>query len=670
VTIHRALYDNGQSGSLDPVSCTRALATKDYLGTDIAANHPRYGRPLGVAPFADWTQVIADSAPSYSHVCGGVDRDGTGYICMAYHPNVSTMDLYDNSAIDGTPDAEIDLDRLGDGSLLDILFGDALQSDTEAYRPVGWFALPGCFVFVCERKEFTDPNWLVEGISLIAYQKGSDDNWTFSIVGDLPDFDPAGDNSVRGNIFSGIPGSYFPAEGATGPTGVGRDRVTQVDDVWIPFVDYGNTRYGGQCGVCRATRADVDSDWVFQAVKEVFTLSDTDGSDHFHGAAWTPNGIVIAAGDGFADNKMYRITCSDWDNYTTATYTEAQGTGLRVDDDGIAGYGFQWVGCVADPNDVNSFFVGSDLNRTAISKITVPTSTTDTLIVNELWGHFTCYKERIGALWPGGWQNFHVEADQIDAGGAIVAAPVLNNIASGSAADANSSGRVICSVDGGVTWAVVARLPADVVGVNNAVHPLNGAIYSWPFAATGESVYSIPIPGSIHRVRPLQISPGGTNQLILNSGALYNVTEQGSNTMTQILDGLHPVTREAHGAPGFGPVYQCRVPDAGSDPAEDQIAYFKPMNTGTMIDERVTFKGYYRIIDAAKGLNAQMGLTPGTLIRTQNATCFDTESWIPITFQWDADAKTDPFSPFLYLQSHNNTAIPMRSRRVGGGCGP
>ena len=542
-----AIFDQGQTGSLPPVSVVRDYATIDALGAAVGPHEPRWGRPQLRAPLREWT-LARSTTQSITWVAGGFDSDGVTPMICYFQVGIERIDFWIDAAIDdGDPTFFVDVER---EVIRDLLVGSPLEREFHAYQPEAAIALPGCFLFMCQRWYDVNENpafrsWRVEGISVIAMQRDEAGDFVFEIVGDGPPLN--NDNTALG-IERGAPWAmtaYYPVI-------EGQDPLLRA---FIPVVDYiafNSIKLGGQVFLVEATRPDPKTAWSFG---EFFLIDEhVEDGTHFHTAAWTPRGVVVAMGDADALNENILYTCADWDDYANpfnwTKYDRAYGAGTHPDLP--AGTTANQFGGAVPGRDPNRFLVGADVSAGGVYECTVPEDPDEGLVFTRLWGEHSTDGASFGhiALW------LHKPAPERSTRSVTRVSP--NALAADVAHDA---ARVIYS-DDDVNFMTVARVPTtshrrsyvalhgdDILLFNRA-----GGVNPSP-----KGIWSIPAPVGLGPSRGLAVAPGGVNLLAASGGALVGVFAGAGNVLTPITDGLHPETGAPLDLPGHGPVYRIQA---------------------------------------------------------------------------------------------------------------
>jgi len=501
VSVRKAKFNGRQTGSLPPMWYSRDVPALDPVaGAYVAADTPYYGKPRGRCAFPGW--AVSGLGVGFNWGLCGTDRDGSTPMACAKQtsgqPEDATLKVWTGS-VAPTPANfvhEIDIVTAVSGSvtvngaanalLYDIFQGHASQQADVAYWPFGGVTLPGCFVFGCERYVQTSPGvWDSEGVTVVKLQHTAAGAWDLAVVGDL-NASPLESGHLRGALWSFA--AYYPTTLNQRP----------LLDVFLCPCDYANgsdLKYGGQCAILRATRADLGSDWSFGPI--VLLLEEFGQTAvHYHAAAWTPNGVVLSRGDSNADNENVLFQCADWDDYgepgNWTTTRDAYGS--RSPDNE---YSFQWMGPQPHSSDLTRILVGAD---EGVSYGAVMTVAGDGAI---------SYKKSLGDFPQA------VATEDVNAFPSNKPAPEWSARSVRCAAPAGPIGFVtqlarVLYADDDEHFAAVALWPSTS-GVSSFVFLYGHRILMIP-KGTGGSIYEAHAP-AVEPVRGLVVAPGGANVL-------------------------------------------------------------------------------------------------------------------------------------------------------------
>ncbi len=558
----KAIYNDGVSGSLPMASIVRNTAKDNIIdGGQYAIDTASYGHLSARCGFNTWEETVSATL-TWNFPATGYDSDGVTRLACAYRTLGQLLCIWLNTDIDGavadggSPVIEFSLLRassqtVNEGPLLgsavvDIMQGastdegDVLHNEsTVALRARAAICMPGCFLFLCERiRNTVDAVWKTEGVALVAMQHDGRGGFTRKWLGDLQtDYlgDPFFSGWGRGREW--MLTTYFPFTLQQSPC----------LRAFIPIVDYiidaghvGDEKKGGQVGIIEATRADIDSDWSFGDIFKIPFEKEEDGV-HFHTAAWTPRGVVLAMGDGNGLNENVLFTCDDWDDYTESSnwtvVRRAYGSGEYGGVDPEHGYANQWGGCVPHATDINKVIVGGDNVSAAV-------------YVMEVFDNLTMEFQPLFGYMPGNDLQGHVTLGMSSAG-----PENSNNFLVRSTAQVNAETLHAPLIYGvGELAVAVAKTPSTGTGSNRwAIH--GDDIYSFGLTGSGASVHKMAQPTITSR-RGLAIGPGGINLLEIDGTDYFSDVAFPTCVISTVIDAT---------APGSNPVLDVETPSSTGD---------------------------------------------------------------------------------------------------------
>ena len=309
-----AIYDDGVVSTLPPLEVDHGVDVWDEArGRVVPADQPLFDLPRNGLNAGPWRKQD-DFMVAASVVLAGRSRDESAARVAIFDRARLELSIW-NSADTGRPsDRRISMSRpFGDGAINDAFVGTPFQKDDHSYRIASGVMLPGCMLFLMQRSvlEETEPGsgveeWVIRGVTVAAMQEDEAGEWNWTHRMDMPDpVDPDAPLFQRGYLSS--MSAYFPVARGAGFT-----------EAFVPLVDYMGHRgsqkaTGGQCGLFRVRREAVGDAWQIDPLIEVHSRWESEG-EHFHVAGWTPNGVVIAVGDG-VKSRVVLAQCSDWDEY-------------------------------------------------------------------------------------------------------------------------------------------------------------------------------------------------------------------------------------------------------------------------------------------------------------------------------------------------------------------
>ena len=555
----KAIFNNGQTGSLPAVAVTRNTVKDNIIGGGTyPINSPSYGHQAARCRFNNWTETVTTASLSWNLPSSGFDSDGITPLACAVRAANSLLCIWRDSDIDGSAadggsavleinllrasSQTLDGESAGGSFIIDIMNGasvgegDVLHSEsTVALQPKACIVLPGCFIFICRRMRNTSGIiWSTEGIGLVAMQRGRENNFTRKWLGDLQtDYlaDPFVNGWRRGREW--MAGSYWPFT------------LRQLPPlrVFIPFVDYindtdqGTALKGGQVGIIEATRPNEFTNWAFGTIYKIFEKEE-DGN-HFHTAAWTPRGVVLSMGDSPNLNENILFTCSDWDDYTNAsnwtTVRKAYGSGEFGGSLPEHGHANPWAGAVPSLTDINKFLVGGDGSPAAVFEVEVLAD--NTLTYTQLWGYLTGDTNRqwvaLDIHGSGERQTGVLARSQLNVGTALVTPLIYGN--------------------DDVSFASIAKMPSTCAP-GSILRRHGTDAYALNLGGS-RGVYKMPLPGIVAN-RGLAVGPGGINLLELNGSEYFLTFALQSTVLTYVSDST---------APSSNPVLEVEQPGGGAN---------------------------------------------------------------------------------------------------------
>lgn len=593
----KAIFNNGQTGSLPSVSVVRNAAKDNIVdGGSYAINTPAYGHEAKRCKFNKWTEQDVGAYSWYAPVTG-FDRNGTTKMGMAIQSTNLVLVIWRGTDMDrsvangGSAVLDIDQTRISDNSvtvngvgasdLFDVMHGagdgDTLHPSqaSVALRVRSGVCLPGCFLLLCEKQVDQGSDvWDTEGMSLVAIQSDGVGGFTRHWIGDhVGDTDPFASGRNRGREWAIT--TYFPFTLLQNPC----------LRAFIPYVDYiFNTpsSIGGQLGIIEATRTNINSPWVFGGLYHIYEKTET--TVHFHSAAWTPRGVVLAQGDGTTLNENPIFSCSDWDDYDNASnwthHTKNFGAGEygSMPEHSRAN---QWAGSSPSRINQNKFFCGSDVAPHGLWSCEVLAGPLQRYV--ELWGYV-----------PGDDLNDHLALEfsgpskEIQRGmccsiqSSLTPTPLRTKIIYGT----ENQG-----------FACIARHPA---GVNPGGYAkiYGDDVYVFNLGGSGPAIYKIAQP-IIESIRGLAIGPGGTNYLEVESGSpdqYFSAVAMGGDVTATV-----SIITDDTGAPGSTPVYDIQADGTGS--SAFQILRMSVSNgTYAFAGNCVYVAVWYRNMSTAQGI--------------------------------------------------------------------
>lgn len=312
-----ALYDAGVISTVDP-TFSRGVETVNGLGESVAADARRFGEPVAYSPTVEWDAIDIDFLPFDGEdirgevLATGWDHDGTTPL-MVFMTSGFRTDIY---FVRGE-DFEV-VNRISYSG------ADLLQGTVEErrYLPMAAVIHHGLVAFAVQRSVPEGSGYTPTGVDFITTQDYGQTLDRVPVVGggfETPAI--AGDVS-RGmwRLESWSFSSPFPVSG-----------IDDTEAVWFPWADYISRLYnpkGGQTGLFRADRDAESGEWIIspnRVIYESWEQADT-GGYHSHAAAITEGGLITHWGDvGY--RSVTRFHEFDLSNYETATVTTVDAYG-------------------------------------------------------------------------------------------------------------------------------------------------------------------------------------------------------------------------------------------------------------------------------------------------------------------------------------------------------
>jgi len=476
----RLTLSNGQFGNLG-TTFTRDVATVDDFAQSVAAGVPRYGRPVVVSDYEQWS--TASNTTFYQVFCGaGKSADGAHDLICYLLPDAHTFKIVKDHSFN-SPLFTRDINRTDkvNHPINDIFKGTGDLETNRAWAPRFGVVCHGLLVMRSDVYDWNNTSWDLTGTGIISFAiNASTGALTFVRRDFIADPGAAWLNYPRGQFFSMT--GYTPDPHYTDPPLA----------AWFAITDYANNPNspGGYAMIMRATRASVSSAWVAEPAVMIHSSIQTDR--HFHSAVAQVKSanvldVLISVGDA-SHNQSLVLRCSNKSNYYTGNPPVAANWTLY--NHGVDGMVNQWAGGVLGPD--NNHIVGADGTSEAIVSAKTPDAGVDPSVtkasLDYLFGAGTSGNHLLDSLWahtdcPERRRNYvsRIEHHLND--------PMPENS--------------ICFSPDGRAWCVIADMPS-----NTEVPFISGdRIYLTSLSSSGGIRY-IPIPKT--RVgRPLRLGPGG-----------------------------------------------------------------------------------------------------------------------------------------------------------------
>ena len=502
-----AIFDGGIVSTLPPIEIDHGVAIWDEArGIEIAADEPRFDVPRNGLNAGPW-RPQCDSISVASVVLSGRSRDGGESRVAIYDRVQFQLSVWNGDDFHLPPTHRFSHRREIDEQVVpDAFQGSALERPDRTHRVVSGVMLPGCMLFLLQRKDRIEEgskgdavSWRIAGVTVAAMQEDSTGEWSWTHAMDMPPPDDPDAHLFQRGFLSSMSAFY--------PTSRGGDLL----EAFVPLVDYMNHQAvrratGGQCGLFRVRRSSVDAAWEIGPLYEVHSSWRSEG-EHFHVAGWTSNGVTISIGDA-TKSRLVLAQCSDWEHYDDpANWTVIPRWQGQLEDGVTQVTTNQFWSCCPG-NDVDSLICGGDNVSSAILDLDVPTSAESLPVFREMLG----YQPSILAYGAAGNTVGWLQRSTPQTNGPVVARQVFE----WSGNDTYS--RVLYSATG-ESFATVARLPEDVE--QYAVPFLaDGGVCVHRFRALGPSgIFKAAVPSEDRTQAGLLALPGGVDLLRDDTGA-------------------------------------------------------------------------------------------------------------------------------------------------------
>ena len=137
-------------------------------------------------------------------------------------------------------------------------------------------------------------------------------------------------------------------------------------------------------GIFKVRRRQTGAAWSIDPLIEIHSSWQNEG-EHFHVAGWTPNGVVVAIGDGI-QSRVALLQCDDWSNYTDLSNWTVIPRWQGVLEDGVSqAVCNQFWGCCPS-NQPNRLLCGADNVAGGILGLNVPADSSASPIFEGLIG--------------------------------------------------------------------------------------------------------------------------------------------------------------------------------------------------------------------------------------------------------------------------------------------
>ena len=431
-----------------------------------------------------------------SVVLSGLSRDGTEPRVAIFDRARLELSIWNSADTSGPSDRRISMRRpWNDQYINDTFAGTEFEQAGHGYRIASGTMLPGCMLFMLQHSALEtsddgsgEQEWVIQGVTIAALQESVDGEWEWTDRQDMPDpVDPEAHLFQRGYVSS--MSSYYPTE-----------RTADFKEAFVPLVDYMGHKAtrkatGGQCGIFRVRREQVGDAWSLEPLVEIHSRWQNEG-EHFHVAGWTPNGVVLAIGDG-VHSRVALLRCGDWENYTDLSNWTVIPRWQGVLDDSVTHVACnQFWGCCPS-NEPNRLLCGGDNVAGGIFGLDVPEKSSPPPVFEGLIGVqpglFTDGLSGNTVSW------LHRSTPEIE--GPIVARQVFDP------SGYDDYTRVLLSIDGDA-FATVARLP-DGMEKSGVPFLVDGVLRVHRYKNEGvRGIFSASTPSEDQIQEGLMVRPG------------------------------------------------------------------------------------------------------------------------------------------------------------------
>jgi hypothetical protein len=444
------VFDGEIQSTLPPISIDHGVPIWDSeRGIEVPVGDGLFDRSRNGLNAGPWRIPDDVGLLTAGMVLSGRSRDGTQPRIAIFDRARLELFIWNSADTSRSSDRRIVMRREGkDGEINDTFAGTSFERADHSYRIVSGTMLPGCMLFLLQRsvlEKLDDGSgaseWVIRGVTIAAFQETADGDWEWTDRQDMPDpDDPEAPLFNRGYMSS--MSSYYPTE-----------RSADFKEVFVPLVDYMNhsdqQATGGQCGIFRARRAHVGAAWTIDPLVEIHSSWQNEG-EHFHVAGWTPNGVVLAIGDG-TKSRVALLKCADWASYADLSNWTVIPRWQGVLDDGVTQVTCNQFWSCCPSNDPNRLLCGGDNVAGAILGLDVPAESDSPPVFEGLIGvQPAVLTDGLSGNTVSWLQRTTPETE-----GPIVARQILDPWGH------DKYTRVLLSLDGD-SFATVARLPEDM----------------------------------------------------------------------------------------------------------------------------------------------------------------------------------------------------------------
>lgn len=522
------LYDGAVVSTL-PTSFSRDVATTSGAGEAVGVDERRFGEAINYAPVTQWTEAPVTIQPSkWQYLVGsGWDHDGETPLLLHLDQINYRLTFYRGE------DFEV-------ANVRQFTYNDLMRGafPGERFAPRAAIVHHGLVVIATARSVLVNGAYKFVGVDFFATQDYGVTMQRIPIAGGgygVPVIEEAiGIERLQSWSFM----NPFPVEG-----------IDDTHAVWFPWTDYLNkvgSPKGGQVGLIRADRPEGSDHWVISPNRLVYSqwVAEDTGGLHAHTAAVTTGGLISHWGDvGYRNMTMFHKF--DLSHYETASVESQAVYGGYSPNTSVYKLAPQPVAAAPSPV-LGEHFAGGDETPDHVLSFGALSDFNDRLDVESL-----IYQPEVDT--PGG----------VHAGAGVLHLHWLQGV--GYVAAAVEDNNYYYSPEG-ERWIEFYRPPN------------NKSARAWLYgdrliAESDGKLWLADLP-TAEKIRPLQIAPGGANELPLDP--LWRRNPAATNTVRRVVyaggawryeDTQDPLATQAS-PPPFGsstPVYEVTVNGNSTD---------------------------------------------------------------------------------------------------------
>jgi hypothetical protein len=295
------LYDGAVVSTL-PTDFSRDVATVNGVGEAVGIDERRFGETINYSPVTHWTEApVTLSASGSQFVVGsGWDHDGETPLLLHLDQTFNRLTFYRGEGFEIANVRQFNNNDLMRGAI-----------PGERFAPRAAIVHHGLVVIATARSVLVDGVYKIVGVDFFATQDYGVTMQRIPVAGGgygVPVLEEAiGIDRLQTWSFL----NPFPVDG-----------IDDTNAAWFPWTDYlykAGSPKGGQVGLFRADRAEGSDHWVISPNRVVYSqwIDEDTGGLHAHTAAVTTGGLITHWGDvGYRNMTMFHKF--DLSNYETA----------------------------------------------------------------------------------------------------------------------------------------------------------------------------------------------------------------------------------------------------------------------------------------------------------------------------------------------------------------